>query len=294
MHDICNYYMKMKLSVQERVTQKVIQKMEEWVPPWSPKYSQSLQMSWSSWEYYRGINQLMLSMERMEKQYSSDIRHTFNSTKAEWWTVRKWEKSTPIMFYRKYEQRNPTHPRADENWMVERFAAQLYHVFNQDQTTLKNKKRVEPEQSNVDVDNNILTNYLKTWPKLIHGWKPCYIPAKDIIIMPNPNDFDNMDEYRGTTAHEAIHSTGSEWRLNRDWIANIDVDDLHKYSFEELVANMGRLFVSQAMRLQHCDFDNEVAYIQHRKEKISNDRNLIIKASSEAWKAYEHILSKSL
>lgn len=69
---------------------------------------------------------------------------------------------------------------------------------------------------------------------------PCYIPARDKIMMPSKKLFKNLNEYTSTLAHELAHSTGAPNRLNRDVLNRFGSK---KYAIEELVAEMTSVFI---------------------------------------------------
>ena len=45
--------------------------------------------------------------------------------------------------------------------------------------------------------------------------EPSYNPNPDVILMPEPRPFDNLDEYRQTLIHEVVHATGHPAWIDR-------------------------------------------------------------------------------
>ena len=85
-----------------------------------------------------------------------------------------------------------------------------------------------------EVDPELAAFFARTGAEIITSEDPraYYSPVKDHIHMPPIATFHNAAGYYGTLAHETIHWTGSEKRLERiKKFANREA-----YAFEELVA----------------------------------------------------------
>lgn len=126
----------------------------------------------------------------------------------------------------------------------------------------------------------------------VAGDKAFYSVACDHIVMPLMEQFKDINEYYSTLFHECSHSTGAKHRLGRFNIdAKIAAFGSPEYSKEELVAEM-----SSAFLMNHCGietdntFNNSAAYIQSWIAALSNDKKMIVSASSRAEKAANYIL----
>lgn len=131
---------------------------------------------------------------------------------------------------------------------------------------------------------------------LIHKKNESYYSVKyDYINIPEITNFRTAEGYYSVLAHESVHSTGAEKRLNR--FNSRDRDDLfgsQKYSREELVAEMGSAFL-----LNHLGIDSgstikqNAAYIQNWLETLKNDTNMVVVAATRAEKAVQYILTNN-
>ena len=113
-------------------------------------------------------------------------------------------------------------------------------------------------------------------------------PSSNRVHVPLLSQYPNAESYYSTLFHEMIHSTGLP--LGRD-LSGLHGD--HRYSEEELVAEMGAAFL-----LARCGIDtdqtmaNSSAYIDFWRRKISQDIKLIVVAAARAEKAAKFILGE--
>ena len=102
--------------------------------------------------------------------------------------------------------------------------------------------------------------------------------------MPYKKQFKTAEDYFSTRFHEIVHASGAENRLNREGITTARSDV--KYSFEELIAEIGAAFLSSEAGINNETLtDNSVAYINGWIARLKNDPDMIVKASKEAQKA---------
>jgi len=107
-----------------------------------------------------------------------------------------------------------------------------------------------------------------------------YSQDKDVIGM-YPHIKDDID-YVMTLAHETVHSTKHEKRLNRK------VDK----QMEEAIAEIGSLLITaRYINIPEDKFKNAVVYIKGWLQEISGAK--LIKAFSKAEKASEYIINKA-
>ena len=122
---------------------------------------------------------------------------------------------------------------------------------------------------------------------------PHYSPSKDKIGMPTRDQFHKQEEYCSTLAHEHVHWTGHEKRLNRQGITEGGRSNLPVYAFEELVAEIGASFMCQlpeygiaADKLQHIEYLS--SWITLLKDKP----RAIFEAAELAQKAVSYLKPK--
>ena len=79
--------------------------------------------------------------------------------------------------------------------------------------------------------------------------------------------------------------------MNREQVGKFQDEDI--YSFEELVAEIGSAFLMAEFRMKPCEEQN-AAYVKGWADKINADKNMIVKAASQASKAVEYLLNLSI
>lgn len=131
---------------------------------------------------------------------------------------------------------------------------------------------------------------LNEWPVEIHhgGPKACYMPSEDKIILPAFGSFETPEAYYSTRAHECIHSTGHQKRLNRDLSGNFGSKS---YAVEELVAELGAVLLCNQLEIS-SNFNNHAAYLQSWVKVLKEEPRILFKCLTAAKKAAELVLGK--
>jgi antirestriction protein ArdC len=163
-------------------------------------------------------------------------------------------------------------------------------VFNADQAdnlVVPEDDEVEPFEP-LDRIAEILDGY-PNGPVIRHGGsKAGYSAQPDLVVMPIPEDFDSAQAYYSTLAHELVHSTGHESRLNRDSITGKHVFGSPGYAREELVAEIGACLLLADSNVEPR-FAESASYIEGWRRDLSADPRLIFQASSAASRAADWI-----
>jgi antirestriction protein ArdC len=126
------------------------------------------------------------------------------------------------------------------------------------------------------------------------GERACYIPAQDVIRMPDRRRFTGTETsspaeaYYSTLCHELVHWSGAKPRLARD-LANLFGSEA--YAMEELIAELGAAFlcgdlgITQEPRMDHA------CYIKNWLSVMKNDKKAIFTAASKASEAANFLIS---
>lgn len=111
--------------------------------------------------------------------------------------------------------------------------------------------------------------------------RACYIPSKDVILLPNQDLFINDLALASTLLHEMAHSTGHKERLDRDLTGEFGSPN---YAREELRAEISSMFLQNQLNLPVTDrqFENNQEYIRSWISILDKDPNEIYRASSDA------------
>lgn len=275
------YYLKILIMrAYEIIVDQIINKLNEWVLPWNKPWQWSHPINYETKIKYKWINKLILLFD----DYKDKRYLTLKQINKLWWTLKKWSVWTKIIFWQLKE--------SEESKKYNYPLIKYYNVFNIEQTEWLDLVPIEKE-NNLNSYNKaswIIKNYLNK-PKIVTWNKACYNPMEDLITIPDKKKFNSTDDYYSTLFHELIHSTWNTKRLNRFW------DKVYKYwsneySFEELIAEIGAMFLSHEVWIIKNTKDNSIAYINWWLEYLSKNKKLIIYASSQSQKALDYILNK--
>ena len=193
--------------------------------------------------------------------------------------MRKGEKSTLVCFFKTFEKDDPD----SEEGTVKIPVARAYHVFNLEQLegvgqdTLGRKPTIVTE----------ISNFFEALPgKVVETTQtPAYNPAKDIIRIPDIEQFSSAATYYATLGHEYIHWTGHKSRLQRNAERS-----RAGYAFEELVAELGAAFLLPQIGLQPLIDDEHAPYIAHYVKMLEDDHKAIFRASTLAQRATDYLI----
>jgi antirestriction protein ArdC len=218
---------------------------------------------------------------------------TYKQAEAKGWQVKKGSKGTHIIYFKINEYENKKTGDIDKVPMLKR-----YSVFNGDQIEGFIPCR-EPVAEVETFDNcDLVEATLEAHEITIkHGGDTAFFsPKMDFIQMPMKQDFISTDEennqqtYYSTLLHEVTHWTGHKKRLDRDFSGRFGSN---AYAFEELVAEIGSVFLCAKMGVKASPSQNNAKYLNNWLEVLKDDKRAIVKAFSLASKASNYIVEKS-
>jgi antirestriction protein ArdC len=250
------------------VLDKIIDFLDKGVAPWAMTWDAAPRNGASKYRY-SGANILLLSMTQMP----SPEWYTYRQVKELGYTVRKGQKSTKIFFLKFIddEQSNKKIP-----------LYRVYNVFNRSQTTMPEITVHETKPTAEEVVNNFTTC------PVVHYNSMCvYIPAEDTVGMPDINTFTSPEAYYQSFFHELIHSTGHPTRLHRFEVLE---RDKAKYSFEELVAEIGSCALMNEAGLTP-QIEQTAAYCKGWSKYLKERKQELARAASQASRAINYILT---
>ncbi len=284
----------------EKVTAAIIAELETgvmpWSKPWAGRTGGPVMPRRHAGARYRGINVLILWSAAEAAGYRSPHWMTFKQAVEYGGSVKKGGKSTQIVFANKVMRSEVT----DTGETVDRNFSFLkaYSVFNTEQIDKLPAQFAVPAlapEPNPDV-----TGSPKDWPayatsqawfdaipaEVIHqGERACFIPSLDRIELPEPNAFFTPESYFSTRAHETVHWTKTEKRLNRDFGAARFGDE--GYAMEELVAELGAAFTMAQLGHQPAIREDHAPYIAVWLKVLKRDSKAISTAAAKASDALD-------
>jgi len=305
---------KMYKQITKKITEMVIEMLDKGIIPWKKPWVGGISnapRSISTKKHYRGANSMILGCAG----YSSPWWLTFGQARKLGGMVRKGEKSMPVHYWKfnqEYDCRtcggsglssNGQCTACDGTGIYKSKYPQLFsfNVFNALQCeglpekyyeTIKPEEGEGEEFDPVEECEKICDGY-ENAPDTYHDQsdRAYYSPSNDDIHLPNPDQFNTPSEYYSTRFHEMVHSTGHQSRLDRDSLVNSDGFGNHKYSKEELVAEMGATFLRGITGVNGDSvMDNSASYIANWKQKLQDNTDWLVWASSRAAKGVDWIL----
>ena len=277
-------------TVHDILTERIMEKLENGVVPWERPWvgASGPPIRMYNMQPYRGINVFLLGCEGFASPYWGSLKHINDKGGS----IKKGEHGSLCIFSKPDVKRIPVDGENGEEDFVEkkRWILRYYKVFNLQQTEGLEGVFPEPEKfefNPIEKCESIIEG-MPNRPELRHGGgRAFYRPSDDFVQVPEREHFKSPEGYYAVTFHEFVHSTGHESRLKRD-IRNLFGN--HKYSKEELVAEMGASFLCGVAGIENSIIDNSAAYIASWLKALKNDKTMVYWAAQEAQKAAEYIL----
>jgi len=292
--------------VYQDITNNFVEMIEEtgelpWRKPWKEQTGNfEVPRNFSTKNYYNGINHLILLTNGLKKQFAYQDWITFKQAQALGAQVKKGSKSTRCIRVIEFEKEvemhvlNASEPKMEKK-QVSYFATKMFNVFNVEQVDGLEIESADfsanDYETDVDCINRLSFEYCKAHGInfLRGGNRAFYARTGNDDYIRLPNEFNSSEAYATTLAHELIHSTGHSKRLNR-FEENVNFADFdEKYAEEELVAELGALFVCSRLHIKF-ESDNHVSYLKNWLKALKNDKKFIFQAASKASKAADFLL----
>lgn len=288
---------KQKRDIEQVITDKIIGALENGTKPWHSPWNSGVAPvpRRSTGQPYQGINTLLLWLEASEKGYQSPYWMTFKQAKEMGGAVRKGEKATHITFFKVLEKEDE---QTGEDVKIP--LRRGYTVFNADQIDgLPEKWHPAPEKeaAGAKTDDEMERFYQRAGVAVETGTPGAgakYTPMTDAVQMPPKASFHSTEGYYQTLAHEAVHWTGAEARMNRPFIADMargTRGTKADYAREELVAEIGAA-QTLAKLGRAPDLDQSAAYVESWLKALRNDKKFIFRAASDAQKASDFLIER--
>lgn len=281
--------------IRSEITNQIITALESgslppWRKPWSSDHNAGMPKNVVSGDLYSGVNPLLLQL--------ASEKHRFQS--RYWGTFKQWEQlggkvmrrpslvpkgqwGTKIVFCKAVTKKKG-HDEEETYFLL-----RTYTVFCIDQVEgvhldylrVGHNTDTCKEPSNVHEEADALI--AATEADIRHGGNQAYYDlAKDYIQVPNRDQFSGAAYYE-VLFHEYIHWAEHSNRLNWDREGN-------GYALGELIAEIGACYLCSELGIPTND-ENHHAYLDGWLRKMKQDSSFIFKASSQASKAADFIMS---
>jgi len=275
--------------VYEIITDRIIQELEKGIVPWRKPFTGLKPANLISRKPYRGVNALLLGLMPYEKPFYLTYKQAIESGG----NVRKGEHGHMVVFWKMQEYEKENEKGEIEEKMIP--FLRYYYVFNiaQCENIPETKiPQLETREFNVIEKGEEIIQGMPNKPDIVHSCNGTayYSPIKDIVHLPNKDQYLSDGEYYSTAFHEFAHSTGHQTRLNRftgDNVLSIFGSEI--YSKEELIAELASAFLCAEAGINNT-ISNSAGYIQGWLGKFHDDKKLLVSATSQAQKASDYIL----
>ena len=290
----------------EKITQNFTRILREGTIPWhKPWNSFDAPINGATGKVYTGVNDFILRL----LPYNESVFVGFRQVKELGGKVRKGEKGWAILFpnftFRDRETGQKITKRQAEQLRAkygkQRVSKAIYfsfgYVWNIAQCEGIQRDKLPKVATKAPLDFNPIAEAEKIWeewedkPEIREGGASAfYNPLKDYIQLPAKQDFELEEYYYSVLFHESIHATGHASRLGRGLASKREVE---KYSFEELVAEMGAAFLCGMAGIEKPVIENSAAYIKEWLKHLdkSENKDWVFRAASQGKKAAEYILA---
>jgi antirestriction protein ArdC len=296
--------------LRQQITASIIHAIEKthllpWRRPWASGKASGRHRNVQG-RAYSGINPLLLEIHAEKHGLASRTWGTYNQWSSLGLQVQKrpdhvkpgsW--GATVVLYRPVKKSKidkDTGEEIDDRFLV----ARQFTVFNADQVAGDGVEKFQHQPvvptSGFDADFGPAEELLKaTKAVVIHTGEKAYYRRPtpegswpnhsegDWIILPPKEKFLSAGAYYETLLHELAHF--SEVRLGWD-------HRKHGYCFNELVAEIASSYLSAELGVPLGEpLGNHASYLKHYLEGMKADSSFIIKASSQASKVTDFLLS---
>lgn len=244
---------------------------------------------------YQGVNILSLWAAASLDGFSAGYWATYKQWQCLGAQVRKGEKGSPIVFYKRYVAGLPgnggatTAAKGDAGKAATRWFARTSRVFNAAQV----EGWAPPPPAPIRATANMLAQaeafVAGTGAEIRHGGEmACYRPRADIIDMPARDAFTGTatsgatESYYAVLFHELTHWSGHASRLDRQ-LANRFGEAA--YAMEELVAERGASFLCADCAIANTPRPDHAGYIAHWLDVLKEGKRAIFTAARQASEA---------
>lgn len=287
----------MSKNAYEVVADSIISQLENDVAPWRKEWVSSgyTPLSMSSKKRYNGMNHWLLSFSAMAKGYNSPWWGTYKQITEQGGVVRKGEKGTPVVLWKKFDTTTETNgAETTKSAVIMRY----FTVFSAEQAewengepkyeTLTARDQVQVIASAQKIVDTYVSREALTYQ--FGGDRAFYSPSRDLIQLPEQISFTSDEAFYATAFHEIGHSTGHKTRLKREGVMENHYFGSADYSEEELVAEFTSAFLSAETGVLPATLDNSTAYIKSWLKVLKNDPKMLVKAVGKAQKAANYII----
>ncbi|MBF83483.1 MAG: hypothetical protein CL489_03300 [Acidobacteria bacterium] len=285
--------------VQDRLTRAVLEQMESnptgWTKPWQGECG--MPHNPQTGTIYSGGNMMVLyilSPDPADPRWST-YKGWLKTTGADPELpchVRKGETGTAIIYFGQSYKNDATgkwssKKQDGDDWRSAR-VMRVYSVFHASQ--VENAPEFVQPVANENIDVEAHREWFQTmgadWRETPSD-RAFYSPHDDYISTPLDTQFDTEAGWFATVAHEHTHWTGHADRTGRS--GEKRVEGRSAYAFEELVAELGAVFLCSQQGIAADPRPDHAKYLTSWIKALNDDRTFVWQAASKASKAIKFL-----
>lgn len=279
----------------------------DWRKPWISRTASPMNISGRE---YRRSNRLMLAILCDMKEWELPLFLTFQQASRLDVSVRKGEKSFPVVWFRDWYEKDGKRiseddlrklPHEERTEWKHKYSMSYNNVFNITQTDFQEKRPEQYQKLEEAVRKEVQTTVECSFAAfdeaiskgewlcpvtLNDGDRAYFSPGEDRIVVPRKENFPDQRDFYGTLGHEMVHSTGTKDRLDRDMGGFFGSAE---YAHEELVAELGSAILSSTTGIQSGIREDNLQYLKSWAQAIGDDPGVITRAVTQAASAADLI-----
>jgi antirestriction protein ArdC len=271
----------MNQKVVDIVTTKILELLAKGTPPWHAGWQSGSHRNLHTSRSYHGINVLILQAACALQEWINPLWMTYKQAVEEGGKVIPGQHGTPIVYW------NIKKDEDEDKWFP---LLRYYTVFNVAQI-----EGIPVPPSPVEVILPAPESVLQSMPVYpiitpLPVDRACYIPSRDVIEVPQRQQFLSSADMYATYFHECVHASGHSSRLNRPDVMSSEFGT-QPYAKEELIAEIGSAFLCHTCGLE-VTITNQAAYCASWLKALNDDRSMIITAATKATKAVNYLTNQ--
>ena len=278
--------------IAKQIVGQIVAQMEtcgaDWCRPWTATAADGAHANVTSRKAYRGLNVFLTGIAAHDAGYTSNLWGTYQQWADKKAQVRKGEKSTKIVFWKKMDGKPTTDTDGNETKTSGGMMCRLYSVFNAAQVDgFDAPVKDAPVKEALPLVERADSFIAATGATIRHGGSRAYYsPMHDFIGMPHLSAFADTVSYYGTALHELTHWTGHKSRCDRDFSGKFGTD---AYAFEELVAELGAAILCGTLGVSVSPREDHAKYLNNWMRVLENNPTSIFTAFSKSQASVDYL-----
>jgi antirestriction protein ArdC len=271
------------------ITNQIVEALEAGIIPWRREWDQGaccVPMNVTTGKAYRGINHLVLGLAQAVR-FKDDPRWcSYRQAQAKGWQVRKGERGTMIVFFKRIEKRDQAQGGDEPSFYQLLKCSTVFHASQIEGIP----DYVRPELGEVAWQRPDALDIIMANSKAVirtGGAQAFYSPATDHIQLPPIGAFNSAEGFAHVAVHEMGHWAFAKPRLD---LSKNGAFGSASYAAEELRVDIAASMVCSTIGIG-TDIENTAAYVQNWLQRLKDDKREIFRAAADAQRIADYLLN---